>query len=81
MRPGYGLVRNETDVEQSFGLHTIPPRGFGELPGEVIASLTRYPIRELTVIQPDVGPQVFRRTEHMPFSPRFQERARGTDRR
>lgn len=74
MKPGYGIVRNETAVEQCFGLHTVPPHGFGELPGEVIASLQRHPMRELTVIQPDVGPQVFRRTEHQPDSIRYQER-------
>ena len=79
MRNGFGLVKNETGVEQQFGLHVVPPHAFGELPSEVVASLLRHPMKELTVIQPEVGPQVFLRTDHRPFGIRYQERARATD--
>lgn len=81
MRAGFGVVRNETGVEQCFGLYSVPPHSFGELPSEVITSLLRHPMRELTVIQQEIGPQVFRRTEHVPGSIRYQERARGSNER
>lgn len=80
MRPGFGLVRNETNIEQSFGLYSIPPRGFAELPADVVSSLLRHPMKELTVLQPDVGPQVFVQTDRLPFGLRYKERAGGTHR-
>jgi len=67
-----GMVRNNTDVPQSYGRFQIPPRGFGELPMEVIDSLLRHPIVELTVLQTEV----WRRTEHWPDGVRYRERAR-----
>lgn len=66
-----GIVRNNTDVSQSYGRYTIAPRGFGELPIEVIDSLLRHPIKELTVLQTEV----WRRTEHWPDGVRYRERA------
>lgn len=70
-----GIVRNNTGVPQSWGKHTIAPHAFGELPIEVIESLLRHPMKELTVIQNEISNAVFRRTEHWPDGIRFQERA------
>lgn len=75
MRPGFTLVKNNTGVEMQFGPYTIPPHTFGELPAEVADSLRRHPMAELTVLQPEVGPQVFLRTDREPFGVRFRERA------
>ena len=78
MRDGFGMVRNNTSVDQCFGMHIVPAHGFGELPSEVVTSLLRHPMVELTVLQPEVGPQVFLNTSHVPWGVRFRERAQAS---
>lgn len=71
-----GIVKNNTGIPQYFGRYEIPPNSFGELPLEIVESLLRNPIRELTVIQSELGNGVWCRTEHWPTGIRYQERAR-----
>ena len=68
------VVRNNTAVDQCFGRYIIPANSFGELPFDIAESLIRNPIKELTVLQEELGSAVFVRTEHEPTSIRYQER-------
>jgi hypothetical protein len=75
MQTATGIVKNNTGIPQFFGRYEVAPHSFGEMPLEICESLLRHPIKELTVIQSEVGNGVFRRTEHWPNGIRYQERA------
>lgn len=66
------LVKNTTNVRQSWGCHTLEPGTIGLMPPEIVASLRAHPMRELLVVDdhPEICP--FVRTEHQPWSPRYQ---------
>lgn len=67
-----GLVKNTTDVRQSWGAYEIEPHTIGRVPIEVVESLRRSPMRELVVVDdhPDLCP--FIKTDRVPDSPRYR---------
>jgi len=71
--PQFGWVKNNGNIEQSWGRHSIGPHAVGVLPIEVIETLRQRPLRELTILSDDPKQWVFKTTEHMPFSPRYRK--------
>lgn len=69
----YGLVKNETNVEQIVGPHRIAPGSIGRLPAHIVESMRTYPTPGLTVLQDHPDLVLFFRTELLPFGPRYQK--------
>jgi hypothetical protein len=67
-----GWLKNKTGVEQWFGNFNIPPRGVGLVPLSVIQDIRTYPNRDFVVIEDHPEEWCFHRTEHRPWSPRYQ---------
>ena len=68
--PELGILKNLTNVTQSWGNHEIGPRSVGCVPLPVAESLRVHPVREFQVLDAS-SDQVFHSTDRQPFSPRY----------
>ena len=68
------MLRNNTDTIQSFGRYTIPPRGIGRVPLQVIEGFRAHPNASFTVIADEPEVYFFAQTDHLPDNPRYRAR-------
>ena len=69
--PELGILKNLTNVMQSWGNYEIAPRSVGCVPLPVAEGLRARPSREFQVLDADAD-LVFHSTDRKPFSPRWK---------
>jgi hypothetical protein len=72
----HGWLKNKTNVDQSWGNHTVPSKGVGLVPLTVINNLRQFPDPNFVVIDDHPEQWCFHRTPHKPWSVRY-DRHRG----
>ena len=69
--PEFGLLKNLSSVTQFWGNFEVASHSIGRVPAPIAQQLRERPVAEFQVLDQD-DPAVFQRTEHAPFSPRYQ---------
>jgi hypothetical protein len=70
--PSFGLLRNNSRTNQSWGNWEIAAGGIGRVPYEIIEGLRKHPSRDFEVIDDQSESYPFVRTEHEPFNTRYK---------